>query len=248
MNNVIFRPGRLPSLLTLLLIPAFCALGVWQLQRAELKRGLMAQQQARERLPPRPLPTAPFDLEELRYVPVSVRGSYDADHQFLLDNQVVDGHPGFRVLTPLRLQTGEAVLVNRGWIPQNQDRRLLPPLPAPSGIVSIYGSIDRFPGVGYRLKGAEIPAPGWPAVVQLAEPEPLAERLGYRLLPYQVLLAAGESGGFQVTRRQLELHPETSQGYALQWFSFAAATLILYLWYGFKGKAAGKSTDTAADP
>jgi surfeit locus 1 family protein len=245
LNNVIFRPGRLPSLLALVLIPAFCGLGVWQLQRADLKRGLMAQQQARERLPPRPLPGEPFDLTELRYVPVTASGVYDAEHQFLLDNQVLDGQPGFRVLTPLRLENGEAVLVNRGWIPQGRDRSHRPPLPAPAGSMTVTGNIDRFPAVGYRLEGAEIPAPGWPALVQLAESEPLGERLGYRLRPYQVLLAAGEPGGFQLTRRQLDLHPETSQGYALQWFSFAVATLILYLWYGFKGKAAGKSTDTA---
>jgi cytochrome oxidase assembly protein ShyY1 len=32
----------------------------------------------------------------------------------------------------------------------------------------------------------------------------------------------------------MDLHPETSQGYALQWFSFAATAAALYLWYGFK--------------
>ncbi|NJD08208.1 MAG: SURF1 family protein [Methylococcaceae bacterium] len=227
-------------------MPAFCALGVWQVHRAEYKRGLMSQQQARERLPPRPLPTASIDLAELRYLPVTATGSYDGDHQFLLDNQVVDGRPGFRVLTPLRLASGDAVLVNRGWVPQGKDRSQLPALPVPAGKVTLTGHIDRFPAVGFRLKGAEIPAPGWPALVQLAEAEPLTVRLGYRLQPYQVLLAAGEPGGFLVTGLHIDLRPETSQGYALQWFSFAAATLILYLWYGFKGKAAGKSTDTAA--
>jgi len=245
LNNTIFRPGWLPTVLVLILIPSFNSLGIWQLRRAELKRELMARQHERERLPPRALPPAAADLEPLRYLPVSATGQYDTDHQFLLDNQIVDRRPGYRVLTPLRLADGNAVLVNRGWLPLAGGRSRLPALPAPVGPLTVRGSIDRLPAVGWRLRGADIPAPGWPAVVQLAEPARLAQRLGYPVLPYQVLLAAGESGGFQIAAQRPDLHPETSQGYALQWFSFAAAALIFYLWYGFQRKAAGKSTDTA---
>ena len=42
-----FRPGLLPSLLVLALLPSLLGLGAWQLQRAEQKRELLAVHQAR---------------------------------------------------------------------------------------------------------------------------------------------------------------------------------------------------------
>jgi surfeit locus 1 family protein len=71
-------------------------------------------------------------------------------------------------------------------------------------------------------------------VVQLANAERLSDRLGYRLTPYQVLLSPEAAEAYQQDWKPADRHPETSQGYALQWFSFALAALVLYVWYGFK--------------
>jgi surfeit locus 1 family protein len=141
------------------------------------------------------------------------------------------------VLTPLRIQgSNMAVLVNRGWIPVGKDRSRQPDLVIAQTKVRIVGVVDKFPGVGFKLKGAEIPAPGWPALLQLVDSERLSERLGYRLLPYQVLLDADEPEGYERAWRHTRLSPETNRGYALQWFSFALVLMILYVWYGFKEK------------
>jgi surfeit locus 1 family protein len=45
-----------------------------------------------------------------------------------LDNRQMDGRPGFFVLSPLQLDRGDVVLVQRGWVPRDmQDRSRLPP-------------------------------------------------------------------------------------------------------------------------
>ena len=239
MNNTIsFRPGWLASLLILVLVPVFVSLGFWQLRRADEKQGLMNLQRARAEESPLALSAGMRELRDLRYHPVKLVGTYDRDQQILLDNQVFNGKAGYLVLTPMRLRGAEvSVLVNRGWVPVGADRRQFPDLPAPAGELEISGTLDRFAAIGLRLEGAEVPAPGWPAVVQVAVADVLATRLGYPLLPYQVLLSPAEPGGFQRAWRQIDLHPETSKGYALQWFGFAATALALYFWYGFRKTA-----------
>ncbi len=236
MKNYQFRPGWAATLAVAVLVPLFVSLGVWQLHRAEEKMALMEQRE--RRLGEAVLASsAAWAGEENRYRRLELAGEFDAQHQFLLDNQIFNQQPGYRVLTPLRIEGLQAaVLVNRGWLPVGKDRGHLPALAIPQSKVRLVGVIDKLPGVGFQLKGAEIPAPGWPSVVQVADIERLSERLGYRLLPYQVLLPPEADYGYARDWKPASLNPEKSQGYALQWFSFALAASILYVWYGFKLK------------
>lgn len=229
-----FRPGWAPTAAVAVLLPVFVSLGFWQLRRADEKTELMRQREARQGEPALSAAGA-FAGGDRRYRRVELDGEFDADHQFLLDNQIYNQQAGYHVLTPLRIAgTGEAVLVNRGWVAVGADRRRLPEVAPGQTRVHLVGMVDHFPGVGFKLKGAEIPAPGWPAVVQLLDAGPLSERLGYRLLPYQVLLAPDQPGGYARDWRQADLNPGKNRGYALQWFSFAAVLSVLYLWLGFK--------------
>lgn len=232
MRNYSFKPSLRAGLLFGGLFPLFVSLGFWQLQRAEETSAINMLREARTREPRIRLgPEIPADLEAMRYRPVFAEGEYDTAHQFLLDNQLQGQVPGYHVLTPLRLAGSErAILVNRGWVPQGASRAALPDVvSAPSGRVRVRGSLDFLHRVGFRLKGAEIPAPGWPAVVQLPESGRLAERLGYPLLPYQVLLDPDAEGGYARSWHAVPLDPGKNRGYALQWFLFAAGAAFFFM-------------------
>lgn len=219
----------------IIVLPLFIALGVWQLHRAEEKRGLMEQRGQRLGEAVLVSDSTTWAVPENRYRRIELTGKYDIAHQFLLDNQMFNQQAGYLVLTPLRIEgRPEAVLINRGWLPVGKDRSHLPDLAIKQAQVRLVGVIDQLPAVGFKLKGADIPSPGWPAVVQLANAERLSDRLGYRLMPYQVLLSPEAAEAYQRDWKPADLHPETSQGYALQWFSFALVALVLYVWYGFK--------------
>lgn len=237
LKNYSFKPGWIPSICLIMLISLFLSLGVWQLHRGEQKEALITLRERHESQAPIALDGARLALEENRYRRVIVTGEYDAQHQFLLDNQVLRQQAGYHVLTPLRIQGSDmAVLVNRGWIPVGADRTRRPDFSIRQTRVRISGTLDKFAGVGLKLKGSEIPTPGWPALVQWVDAERLSQRLGYSLQPYQVLLAAGEAGGYERAWQKARLSPETNRGYALQWFSFAFVALLLYFWHGFKRK------------
>lgn len=230
------KPGWAASAAVAVLLPTFVSLGNWQLRRAAEKEALLALREERARAPAIAIDSASIALDELRYRPVIVKGSYDAEHQFLLDNQVHEGRAGYHVLTPLRLEgrADLALLVNRGWVPAGPDRTRLPAVGALPVHTSVSGTVEKFPGVAWRLAGAEIPAPGWPAVTQLAEPAALSARLGYAILPYQVLLSPTEPQGFVRDWKPANVDPGKNRGYALQWFAFAGVLTFLYVWYGLR--------------
>lgn len=235
-----FSPSLRACLLFGLTFPLFIALGIWQLHRAEEKQAINALREARTRDAAIKLGVdAPEDIEALRYRQVSVTGEYDTAHQFLVDNQLQGQAPGYHVLTPFRIAPGgKAVLVNRGWVPLGSNRAVLPALDgAPAGQVRVEGALDYLHRTGYRLRGAEIPGAGWPSLVQLPEPGPLSARLGYPLLPYQVLLAPAAEGGYVRTWHTVKLDPANNRGYALQWFLFAACAAFFFARHALKSTA-----------
>lgn len=238
MTNYNFKPGWRASLGFLALIVLFVNLGVWQLHRAEEKEALMAARYERGRDEPLRLLGASGGADELRFRRVTVSGRYDGEHQFLVDNQVHGGQPGYLVLTPLRVAgSGNAILVNRGWVPLGEDRRRKPEIGLNAVDVTIAGTVDYLPRVGFKLEGAEIPGPGWPSLVQVPEAAPLAERLGYPVLPYQVLLDPAAPEGYVRAWHQVPLDPGKNRGYALQWFLFATVAAVLFVRHGLKAGA-----------
>jgi surfeit locus 1 family protein len=111
----------------LLLLTAFSAavlalligLGLWQLQRLEWKQGLIAQIEARRHAEPVTLKEAETRAragEDVSYLRVRVDGRFDNGKERYL-YAVSDGTPGWHVITPLETPEGEAVLVDRGFVP-----------------------------------------------------------------------------------------------------------------------------------
>jgi surfeit locus 1 family protein len=228
---------KTPTLIFVILLVALIALGCWQLSRADEKQALLAHQQqalTHEIMPL--LATAEDNAEALRYKKVQVSGDYDETRQFLIDNQISGGKAGYFVLTPLILEgENKAVLVNRGWLPLNQNRAILPHLPIVQKHVTITGRLNGFPSVGVKLTDAEIPTNQWPSVVQVVNSEILAKKLGYPLFHFQLELDAQHPDGFkrdwQTTTLML---PEQHTAYALQWFALAFTLTILFIRYTFK--------------
>ncbi|HEY8520418.1 MAG TPA: SURF1 family protein [Gammaproteobacteria bacterium] len=207
------------------LLAVLCAsLGRWQLERADENRALRDRFAAAADEPPlEAVPEAPD--AELRYRRLEIRGRYVPDRQFLLDNRVHDGRAGYEVLTPFRPEHGGPwLLVNRGWMAANPDRRVLPDVAVDGHPRSVAGRLDDYPRLGLRL-GDDEGAPPDEAVQVLVFPtrESLEARLGRPLAAFQLLLDPGEPDGFVRDWRPGGVQPETNLTYAVQWFLFAAA-------------------------
>ena len=210
------------------------SLGFWQLNRAEQKRSLLnIQQQAQKKDTVELKSVLDNDIATYRYRQITLTGTYDPQHQFLLDNQIQKGKAGYFVLTPFRIdKLNKSVLVNRGWLPSNKDRRILPDISISTLPQHLTGKLNQFPGVGILLEGAEIPAPGWPSVVQVVNTQILSEKLGYSLLPFQIELDPAMADGYSREWKEIKIMPpEQHIAYAVQWFGLALTLTLLFLWF-----------------
>jgi surfeit locus 1 family protein len=228
---------RTPLIVYLCLLPILLALGIWQLNRAEEKRALIQLQAKRQSTEVLSLSaTMPDITEMLLYKPIQAVGHYDTNHQYLLDNQVSKGRAGYFVLTPFRLKNqSKAVLVNRGWLPLGKNRSDLPNISVDTKEITIKGRINRFPNVGLKLAGAEIPSNNWPALVQLIDVKVLANQLNYPLFSFQVELDKQSENGFtREWQTTTSMTPEKHIAYAVQWFLLAITLTILFVKFGFK--------------
>lgn len=217
------------------ILPVLIALGVWQLNRAEAKRSLVELQSTRQATDSVLLSASLPDISlDLLFKPAKGVGHYDNNHQFLLDNQVRKGRPGFFVLTPFLLKSqNKAVLVNRGWVPLGKHRSDLPDINVENTEITLTGRINLFPGVGLKLAGAEIPSAGWPALVQVVDANALAKKLGYPLYGFQIELDKAAANGFvREWQEPMAMTPEKHVGYAVQWFLLAITLTVLFIKYG----------------
>ena len=223
-----FRFNFILTLLAILVLGLLLTLGYWQLDRAQQKQALLDLQSDRIKLQAVAIDTVVTNKKQLRYLPVKVSGRVDADKQILIDNQIKQGRAGYFVLTPIMLSNNKAVLLNRGWVPLGVDRNTLPDVKINATELSVSGSLDHFPSVGIALKGADALSEGWPAVVQTINLTNVSERLGYAVMPYQVLLNNDESYGYDRQWKPFEMGPEKHHGYAFQWFALAFAWVVIY--------------------
>jgi surfeit locus 1 family protein len=216
------------TLLTLLGVALFVVLGRWQWHRgaaAEALQQAFAQgSSARRSLPEAGTAALP------RYSGVQVRGRYDSQHQFLLDNMSHAGQPGYDVLTPLKMSDGRNVIVNRGWIPLTESRRQLPDVGvsgAAGGEAS--GRLDNLPRPGIAL-GHAPPAKDapWPKLTSFPTMADLSDALGRPLEPRELLLDASAPDGYTRDWQPPGMSPAQHFSYAFQWWLFAAVALVLY--------------------
>ncbi len=232
--GVFTRQGLLVLCAALASVAIAARLGVWQLDRAAQKETLQARLDARGQLPAlaaAALPRRSEDVAAVVYRRVGLHGRWLAGRTVFLDNRQMQDKVGFFVVTPFLLdRSGEAVLVQRGWIGRNfNDRTALPTIETPSGDIQIEGTVATAPARLFEFSaGASGP------IRQNVEPISYARETGIALLPLSVM----ESGTAANAHDGLERHwppPATgvqiNYGYAFQWFAIGAVIAFLYVWF-----------------
>ena len=205
-------------------------LGLWQLDRAAQKTALHEAQLARGKLPPldtAALARAPDAVEEQVHRRVQLQGRWLGAQSIYLDNRQMNGHPGFFLVTPLLIGPGDAVLVQRGWLPRNsRDREQLAAVDTPAGTVSIEGRIA--PGLA-RLYEFDAAASG--PIRQNLDIAVYARETGLALRPLVIVQLDAAADGLQRQWAPAVLDVSKHHGYALQWFSLSALITGLYVWF-----------------
>ncbi len=211
------------------------ALGVWQWQRGAQKQALLDALATAVAQPP--LLLAGDSAAAIYPVRGQAQGRYDIAFQLLLDNQTHEKTPGYHVWTPFRLKSGGLILVNRGWVPADPDRRVLPALPA-ADATTVNGLWRALPEPGLRLQGViNCPADKtFPAVVSYPDLNDLRCLLGEEVIAGVLLLDADAPGGFVRDWQSsfVGFPPSRHYAYAAQWFALGATLLFLFVRFNLK--------------
>jgi surfeit locus 1 family protein len=211
-----------------ILIPLFCGLGIWQLERAEQKRQLTVSQEARRKLPPRSLNQDVPESSKLAFRSVTAKGHYMADKTVLIENRKHRGQSGFHVITPLQLEGSKhIVLVNRGWVSRKQlTNGQLPDTPIGLQLVSGDITIPEPPALELALETSkDQQTPHWPYLTV----EQYAQWSGMEILPFAILQSPDDQSGFVRKWPRPQFSDTMHIGYAIQWFAFALITLLIWL-------------------
>ncbi|MCO1577814.1 SURF1 family protein [Crossiella sp. SN42] len=230
----VLRPGWLALIGFVLLFSAACLwiLAPWQFrqdQRREAQNSAITgslDSQAADYETALPPGTNPADKQ---WQQVKLTGRYLPEAETLVRLRKAEGKAAFEVLTPLRLNSGQTVVVNRGYIKVEQGTKPVAYDPAPGGEVTVVG----------RVRASEIDSSRQEVLDQdgkrqiyTIDPTVLGKATGLDLRPGYVQLNADQPGVLGL----LPL-PELVSGpyfsYALQWIAFgimAPVGLIFLLW------------------
>ena len=223
-----FQPQAVPTVVVLILVPLFIGLGLWQLDRAEQKRTLAASLEMRSTLPELPFGAHLTDAGELEFRRVIAAGRFLGDKTVVIENRKHRGKRGFHVITPLLMESGQIVLVNRGWIPGEGKQMTMPDTPDSNTDLSIRGEvrIPQPPALGLDLKiSPKEVMPHWPFLTL----ENFSDWSGLEILPFQILQAADDSSGFLRRWPRPKGNDAMHTGYAVQWFAFALIVMLIWL-------------------
>jgi surfeit locus 1 family protein len=160
-----------------------------------------------------------------------LQGRWLPEHTVFLDNRQMRGKPGFDVLTPLRIDGSDAVVVvQRGWVQRNfLDREKLPAVDTPAGSVEVRGRIAPPPPKLYAFGAAESGA-----IRQNLDLAQFRDRTGLPLLTgLSVQQTGAASEGLLRDWTEPGSGVEKHYGYAFQWFALSALIAILYVWFQF---------------
>lgn len=94
-------------------------LGTWQVRRLEWKNNLIARCESRLTYPPVPLPRrfTPDMAENWEYRKVILKGHFVNEEEMFVGPRVKNSKKGYILFTPfIRRDTGEKVLMERGWV------------------------------------------------------------------------------------------------------------------------------------
>ena len=204
-------------------------LGTWQVERLQWKLGLIAVREAGIHAAPTALPVTLGDARSLEFHPVRAEGRFLNERELYLVAPSLRGDAGYHVITPLLLESGATLLVDRGFVPTDRKAPTTRAAGEPQGLVTVTGLL-RLPVAG---------KPSWftpdndPARNQWfywdLDAMTSAAKLD-RVVPFYIEANASPNpGGSPEGGQTVTELPNNHLQYAITWYALAVALLAIYI-------------------
>jgi len=203
-------------------------LGFWQLARMRYKHALHAAQRALLAQPPIDVSSALPATSPEAGRRVRLRGRWEREAQVLLSGRTHLGAAGVSLVNGVRLDSGELVLVERGWLPA-EDSRTAHPEARPDSAADVTGVALRLERSPHPVPWAPLPSAdprtrSWSA--RTLDADSARARFTGTFAPWTVRAlpadarAASEAGA-PIPEDYVIPDESMHLSYAIQWFGFA---------------------------
>ncbi len=223
------RPQFWPTMITIPCLFLVIGLGVWQVQRLEWKTSMIEQIDARLQAEAVDIRSIADSLPANLFALVQLQGEWLHDKEVILAGRYYRNKLGHHVLTPLRLESGELVVVNRGWVPKDQKSQESRPESLTSGVVSLEGIVQPM-NQRNMFTPENNPAKGeWYWVERAA----LEAYVGSPLLDGYVEQVRLPDSGVSLpiaADKDVEVRNDHLM-YAITWFAIACSMMVIYVVY-----------------
>jgi cytochrome oxidase assembly protein ShyY1 len=246
MYKFLFSSKWLGYLLLAAIFATACVfLGRWQMDRRAETLAEIQRVTSNYSATPVTFAQARAQFDELdpsrEWTQVKLQGTYDVDGQRIVRNRPLNGQPGYEVVVPFRLVSGETVVIDRGWLPIGNKTPGRPDsVPAPPS-----GQITAV----VRLKHSEPTLQRGAPEGQLASidlPTYSAE-LGYPLLTGAYGQLAFETPPVADMPQPFPM-PSVDEGthlsYSLQWFAFG---VLMFVAFGYAARQQARNAAMDAE-
>lgn len=219
------------------------SMGYWQWTRFQEKNAYFATLEQQNERGVTPLDSTQSDFEDLVHSQVTVRGTFDHEREVFLINRSNHDQPGVKVVTPLRLGDGSAVvLVDRGFLPfdwtMDESKK---PLYQPQGEQQLTTRLRRSQVKAFFLtpETRDPEAGKWKGRWLRLEVEKMAKQLPYEVLPvFLEQEEALEGWQYPLPISHKVLPASRHLNYTIQWISFGTFGIFLGALIQFRRKPA----------
>ena len=197
----------------------FCSLGTWQVYRLQWKLDLISE--INNGLNSEPVFYSNTNV--INYQKVKFNGVFDFEKQIYLYSLNSKGTPGYDIITPIKINSNEILLVNRGWIKKDVREN--------KSINNI--NSKSFEGI---IKKITKPNPFKPEndvknnVWYSLKLEDLQNFTGYKLTNFVLYLQNSQNNLVEKKIISPDL-PNNHLKYAITWYSVALSILLYFLYF-----------------
>jgi surfeit locus 1 family protein len=216
--------------IAVLAVVTFVNLGLWQLRRLDDRRTANVLIEAGMTAEPSELSALlreESDPAALAFRRVRASGVYLVDEEVILQVRSLNGQSGHEVLTPLLLDDGTVVIVDRGWVTIDVAGPPVVGSEPPSPEVTVGGVLRESQEKG-RF-GPSDAASGRLERISRVDLNRLQQQFDQPLLPVYLRLetqAPAQSGRYPIALPPAGVSEGPHLSYAMQWFIFATIVAI----------------------
>jgi surfeit locus 1 family protein len=224
----VLKAKWLVYLATFVLLSVFGRLSWWQWHKAVELETQLARQAVIDQESPLIIGSTLLDEQDAKGRMAQVRGHFETEGQFFLDNQQHLGAPGVHVLTPFVIEDSHVRLwVNRGWVGWSRGRDALPQVLPPEGSVQLTG---RLVLPNDKPLAFVTPSPDDGALRVQIHLQELRKQSLHPVQPLVMQLLTSEPADtlvrdWPVPENKVPMH----KGYAIQWALMAVVALFFFI-------------------